>query len=78
MFSLRSLGRFLSPYSTTCIRASSELLAYPNGRNRAKTPMRTSLRGTAKEGQSNKKCSISSMPSFEGHKGFMVSVNPMG
>ena len=55
MLSLRSLGKFLSPYSKTCMRASLELLTYPCGRNRAKTPVRRSLRGTAKEGQSNKK-----------------------
>ena len=36
------------------MRASLELLTYPYGRNRAKTPVR-SLRGIAKEGQSNKK-----------------------
>ena len=49
MLLLRSLGRFLSPYSKTCIRASFELLIYPYGRNRAKTPVRRSVRGTAKE-----------------------------
>ena len=74
MLLLRSLGRFLSPYSKTCMRASLELLTYPYGRNRAKTPVRRSLRGTAKEGQSNKKCSVSSMPSFDGHNGFIVSL----
>ena len=74
MLLLRSLGRFLSPYSKTCIRASVELLIYPYGRNRAKTPVRRSVRGTAKEGQSKKKCSVSPMPSFEGHNGFMVSL----
>ena len=74
MLLLRSLERFLSPYSKICMRASFELLTYPYGRNRSKTPMRRSLRGTAKEGQSNKKCSVSSMPSFGGHNGFMVSL----
>ena len=74
MLLLRSSGRLLSPYSKTCMRASLELLTYPYGRNRAKTPVRRSLRGTAKEGQSNKKCSVSSMPSFEGRNGYMVSL----
>ena len=72
MLLLRSLRRFLSPYSKTCTRASLELLTYPYGPNRAKTPVRRSLHGTAKEGQSNKKCSVSSMPSFDGHNGFIV------
>ena len=62
MLLLRSLGRFLLPYNKTCMRTSFELLIYPCGRNRAKTPARTSLRGTAKEGQSNKKCFVFSMP----------------
>ena len=74
MLLLRSLRRFLSPYSKTSTRASLELLTYPYGRNRAKTPVRRSPRGTAKEGQSNKKCSVSSMPSFVGHNGFIVSL----
>ena len=121
MLLLRSLGRFLSPYSKTCMRASLELLTYPYGRNRAdtpvqsaeygtfrrdlrcarrnffcsllsilnsllrisgvqvpysahETPVRRPLRGTAKEGQSNKKCSVSLMPSFDGHNGFIVSL----
>ena len=74
MLLFRSLGRFLSPYSKICSRASFELLTYPYGRNRAKTPVRGSRRGTVKEGQSNKKCSVSSIPSFEGHNGFMVSL----
>ena len=39
-----------------------------------KTPARRSLRGTTREGQSNKKCSVSSIPSFVGHIGFMVSL----
>ena len=50
MLLLRSLGRFLSPYSKTCMRVSLELLTYPYGRNRANTPVRRPLRGTAKEG----------------------------
>ena len=33
------------------MRASFKLLIYPYGRNRAKTPVRKSFRGTAKEGQ---------------------------
>ena len=74
MLLLRSLGRFLSPFSKICMRASFELLTYPYGRNIAKTPVRRSLRGTSKEGQSIKKCSVSSMPSFDGHNGFMVSL----
>ena len=74
MLLLRSLGRFLSPYSKTFIRASLEVLTYPYGRNRAKTPVRSSLRGSAKEVQGNKKCSESSMPSFDGHNGFIVSL----
>ena len=40
MLLLRSLGKFLSPYSKTCTRASLEFLTYPYGRNRAKTPGR--------------------------------------
>ena len=38
MLLLRSLGRFLSPYSKICVRAPFELLTYPCGRNRAKNP----------------------------------------
>ena len=68
MLLLRSLGRFLSPY----IGAPFELIIYPYGRNRAKTPARRSLRGAAKERQSNTTCSASSMPSFEGHNEFVM------
>ena len=36
--------------------------------------MRRPLRDSSKEGQSNKKSSVSSMPSLEGHIAFMVSL----
>ena len=51
MLLLKSLRRLLSSYTKICMRASFELLIYPYGRNRAKTPVRRSLRGTAKERQ---------------------------
>ena len=46
----------------------------PGGRNKAETPVRRFLHGASKEGQSNKKCSISSMPSLVGHIGLIVSL----
>ena len=70
---LISSGNLLSPYNKICIRKRFCKFVYPNGRNRAITPARRSLRGSAK-GQSNKKCSVSSIPSFVGNIGFKVSL----
>ena len=71
---LRLAGKSLSPYNKIRIRNSFEGLVCPSGHNKAETPARRSLRGTSKEGQSNKKCSVSSMPSLVGHIGFIVSL----
>ena len=57
-------GKLLSPYNKIYIRKRFRKFVYPNGRNRAITPARRSLRGSAKEGKSNKKCSVSSIPSI--------------
>ena len=65
--------RSLLPYNKYCVRTLFERLLYPNGRNIAKTPARRSRRFKSNEGQSNK-CSVSSMPSFEGHIGFKVEI----
>ena len=61
-----------SPYNKICIRNSFERLVCPN--DKAETPVRRSLRVASKEGQSNKKCSVSSMPSLVGHIGFKASL----
>ena len=53
MLLLRSFGKFLSPYSKICMSASFKLLTYPYGRNRAKAPVRRSLRDTGKGGHNN-------------------------
>ena len=74
MLLLRLLGRSLSPYNKTRMKVLFELLMYPCGRNRAKTPMMRSLRGISQEGESSKKCSVSSMPSFVGQNVLMVSL----
>ena len=69
-----SSERSLSPYNKSCIRALFEkLLIWANGRNKFETPAR-SRRKISNDGQSNKKCSVSSMPSFVGHSGFTVSL----
>ena len=47
---------------------------HPSGRSDTKIPAKKSRLSTSKQGQSNKKCSVSSMPSFVGHLGFMVSL----
>ena len=41
---------------------------------KARTLAIRSLRGSARERQSNNECSVSSTPSFVGHIGFMVSL----
>ena len=64
----------LSPYDKICIRNSFERLVCPSGHSKAETPARRSLHGASKEGQSNKKCSVSSMPSLVGHIGLVVSL----
>ena len=74
IFLLMSSERSLSPYNKSCIGALLEkLLIWPNGRNKFETPARRSRRKMSNEGQSNKKCSVSSMPSFVGHIGLTVS-----
>ena len=47
---------------------------YPIGRRHAKIPARRSRLCTSMQGQSNIKCSVSSMPSFVGHIGLVVSL----
>ena len=70
-----SSERPLSPYNKSCIRALFEkLLIWVSGRNKFETPPRRSRRKMSNDGQSNKKCSVSSMPSFVGHIGFTVSL----
>ena len=54
----------MSPYNKICIIRLFWRSVCPYGRIKAETPARRSLRGTAREGQSNKKCSVSSIPSF--------------
>ena len=72
---LTSFERFLSPYSKSCTRRLLQRLSIStNGRNATETPARRSRRWISKEGQSNKKCSVSSIPSFVGHIGFTVSL----
>ena len=66
IFLLRSIGRSLLPCNKYCVRTLFKRLSYPNGRNIAKTPVRRSFRCKSNEGQSNKKSSVSSMPSFKG------------
>ena len=78
-----STGRYLLKWdlyrhskvpSKSCVKSLFERLIYPNGRTKARTLVRRSRRCIKKEGQSNKKCSVSSMPSFVGHIGFIVSL----
>ena len=68
-------GKSLSPYNNSCNKTSFARSTYPSGRSNAKIPARRSRQCTSKQGQSNKKCSVSSMPSFVGHMGFVVSLN---
>ena len=44
------------------------------GHYKKETSARRALLDSSKEGQSNKKCSVSTMPSLDGHIGFMVSL----
>ena len=74
MLLLRLFGKFLSPYSKICNRTSFARFTYPYGRTREYIPERRSVLWTPKEGQSNKKCSVSSIPSLLGHIGFIVSL----
>ena len=72
---LTSSVRFLSPYSKHSIRTLfGRVSIWTNDRNNSETPARKSRRCISNEGQSNKKCSTSSMPSFVGHIGFTVSL----
>ena len=48
---------------------SFERLVCRSERDKVETPTRRSLHGTLKEGQSNKKCYVSSMPSLVGGGG---------
>ena len=72
---LTSLERSLSPYNKSCTRTLFErVLIWTNGCNTSDTPARRSRRWMLNEGQCSKKCSVSSIPSFVGHIGFMVSL----
>ena len=74
IFLLISSGKSLLPYINSYVKTSFEGLLSPNGRTNARTPARRSRRWVSKDGQSNKKCSVSSIPSFEMHIGFIVSL----
>ena len=73
IFLLASFRKPLSSNDKSCVKTSFERSIYPNGRSNAKTTARGFRRGTSNEGQSNKKCSVLSIPSLEGHIRFMVS-----
>ena len=74
IFLLTSSGKSLLPYINSCVETLLEGLVSPNGRTDARTPARRSRRLVSKDGQSNKNCSISSIPSFERQIGFIVSL----
>ena len=65
-------------FHNSCVKTSFEGLLSPNGRTNARIPARRSRRWMSKDGQSNRKCSVSSMPSSEMHIGFIVSLNYAG
>ena len=74
IFLLTSSGKSLLPYINSCVETLFEGLVSPNGRTDARTPARRSRRLVSKDGQSNKNCSISSIPSFERQIGLIVSL----
>ena len=74
IFLLRSFGRSLSPYNKSSIKTSFERSLYPNDCTNSKTLARIFRRLISKAGQSNKKCSVVSIPSLLGHTGFMESL----
>ena len=70
---LRSV-KSLCAYNKICISNSFEKLVRRSGRDEAETPAGRFLSGPSKQGQSMKKCSVSSMPSLVGHIEFKVSL----
>ena len=73
-FLLISIGRSLSSYDKIWTSALfGRLFIRTNGGNDSETQARRSRRWMSTEGQSNKECSVSSVPSFYGFIGSMVS-----
>ena len=63
IFLFKSLERSWSPYNNSCVKESFERsLKCMNGRINSAIPAKRFRRWASKEGQSNKKCSVSSMP----------------
>ena len=74
IFLLISSGKSFLPYINSCGKTSLEGLLSQNGLTNARTPVRRSRRWMSKDGQSNRKCFVSSIPSFEMHLGFIESL----
>ena len=74
IFLLRSFGKSLLQYINSCATTLFERLVYPNGRSNSMTPAGRFRRSTSKAGQSNKKCSVVSMPSLLRHIGSVESI----
>ena len=72
IFLFKSLERSWLPYNKSWIKVSfGRSVICTNGSNNSTTLTRRSSRGTSNGGQSNKKCSVSSIPSLVGHIEFM-------
>ena len=67
-------GKSLSPYNNSCNKTSFGRSIHPSGRSSTKIPARKSRLSTSKQGQSSRKCSVSSMLSFVGHIRVVVSL----
>ena len=60
-------GKSLQPYNKICVKYSFEGVVKPNGLIKGRALSRRLLLWVSNEGQSSKKCSSSSRPSFDGH-----------
>ena len=70
-----SFGRSSLPCNRRFIRSwFARKLSWINGRTATDMPMRRCCHWLSNEGQGNNRCTISTIPSFVGHIGFMVSL----
>ena len=71
---LESAGKSVHPYNKVCFKSSFEGLVMPRGLIKGRVLSRRLLLWVSKEGQSSKKCSSLSTPSFDGHNAFIASL----
>ena len=71
---LESAGKSLHPYNKIYDRSSFEGLVIPRGLRAGRVLSTRLLLLVSKEGQSSKKCSSLSIPSFDGHIASIASL----